>query len=232
MIVSIHQPQYLPWLPYLLKIEQSDAFVILDSVDFQKNGLQNRNQIKTAQGAHWLTVPVRQKLGQKILDVQIDSGADWRKKHWQTLLQSYRKAAAFAAYAGELEALYQRQWESLCELNIVLLGMLMRWMGIERPIYRSSALDCAGAASELVLNLCRKLGATRYLSGTGGRDYLNEDAFRAAGIEIEYAAPTLPAAYPQLYPAAGFDARLAAIDILLNCGPQFRDYLPERSAAA
>jgi hypothetical protein len=232
MIVSIHQPQYLPWLPYLLKIERSDAFVILDSVDFQKNGLQNRNQVKTAQGPQWLTVPVRQKLGQKIIDVQIEAHSDWRKKHWQTLLQNYRKAPAFADYAPELEALYQREWESLCELNVVLLGMLMRWMRIERPVHHSSTLDCQGAASELVLNLCRKLGATRYLSGTGGRDYLDEGAFAAAGIEIEYAPLALPGAYPQLYPAAGFSADLAAIDILLNCGARYRDYLPAGSAAA
>ena len=73
MNIGIHQPQYLPWLPYFLKIDQSDVFVILDTVDFQKNGLQNRNQIKTNQGAQWLTVPVRQQLGQKIIDVRVDN---------------------------------------------------------------------------------------------------------------------------------------------------------------
>lgn len=36
MKVAIHQPQYLPWLPYFTKIEESDLFILLDSVDFQK----------------------------------------------------------------------------------------------------------------------------------------------------------------------------------------------------
>ena len=66
MKVAVHQPQYLPWLPYFLKIENADLFIFLDTVAFQKNGIQNRNKIKTAQGGQWLTVPVRQNLGQKI----------------------------------------------------------------------------------------------------------------------------------------------------------------------
>jgi len=47
MIVAIHQPQYLPWLGYLDKIERCDTFVFLDNVQFKKNEWQNRNKIKT-----------------------------------------------------------------------------------------------------------------------------------------------------------------------------------------
>ena len=63
MKVGIHQPHYLPWLPYFIKIAKCDIFIVLDNVDFQKNGLQNRNQIKTDKGYQWLTVPVEHKLG-------------------------------------------------------------------------------------------------------------------------------------------------------------------------
>lgn len=227
MKLAIHQPQYLPWLPYFTKIEESDLFILLDSVDFQKNGLQNRNQIKTSQGAHWLTVPVRQQLGQKILDVKIDEGSGWRRKHWQTLRQCYGKAAAFSNYEKELQAWFEVEWSSLSELNAEIINTMMRWMGICTPIVRSSQMKAEGSASDLVLNLCLEVGATHYLSGTGGKDYLDEDEFRRAGVEIVYRPAMLPTAYPQLSPKAGFINHLSALDLMLNCGDAWRSYLQE-----
>jgi len=50
MLITIHQPQYLPWLGYLDKIDKADVFVILNNVQFKKNEWQNRNRIKTAHG--------------------------------------------------------------------------------------------------------------------------------------------------------------------------------------
>jgi hypothetical protein len=232
MIVAIHQPQYLPWLPYLRKIEECDVFIVLDAVDFQKNGLQNRNQIKTAQGAHWLTVPVRQQLGQKIRDVKIDNSTEWRRKHWQTLRQCYQKAPAFAMYAPALEQFYSCAWTGLNDLNIELLAMLMRWMNIHTPIMRSSQMKATGTASELVLNLCLEAGATHYLSGTGGKNYLEPEAFERAGVEIVYRPALLPVAYPQLYLQAGFINHLSVLDLLLNCGGTWRNYLPTEAATS
>ena len=224
--MTIHQPQYIPWLPYFLKIEAADTFIVLDSVDFQKNGLQNRNQIKTAQGAHWLTVPVRQRLGQAIVDVQIDDTSQWHKKHWATLLQNYRKAPAFELYAGDLERLFEQSWPRLVDLNIEMIRLMLRWLGIDRPMVRSSEMSSAGRASELVLNLCREAGATHYVSGTGGHAYLDEAAFAAAGIALTYLPPELPREYPQQHPRAGFLNDLSALDVLLNCGAEWRQFLP------
>jgi len=229
MIVSIHQPQYLPWLPYMLKIASSDVFILLDSVDFQKNGLQNRNRIKTSQGAQWLTVPVQQRLGQKINEVHIDDKSGWRRKHWQTIRQNYGKAKAFGKYAPELESVYLREWTSLSELNTHLLELMMRWLGIQCPIQLSSAMQCNGSGSDLVLNLCLRVGAKTYISGSGGRDYLDEAAFRDAGIELTYRPPQLPMSYAQQFPQAGFLGDLSALDLILNCGDDYRRYLPDAS---
>ena len=224
MIVSIHQPQYFPWLPYFLKVEESEVFILLDSVAFQKNGLQNRNQIKTAQGAQWLTVPVLQSRGQKICEVQINDKVDWKKKHWLTIQQSYRKAKAFNYYAKDIEDVFSQDWSSLNDLNIHLFTLMMGWLGIESQIKRSSEMKSGGKGSELVLNLCLEAGAKRYLSGTGGHAYLEEAAFLEAGVEIVYCEPELPMSYPQLHPQAGFLNSLSALDIVLNCGHEWRKY--------
>ena len=83
-----------------------------------------------------------------------------------------------------------------------------------------------GAASDLVLNLCLEAGATRYLSGTGGKNYIEPEAFEKAGVEIVYRPSVLPEAYPQLFPQAGFINHLSALDIILNCGEAWKSYLP------
>jgi hypothetical protein len=225
MRVSIHQPQYLPWLPYFQKIEESDLFIFLDNVDFQKNGLQNRNQIKSSSGYQWLTVPVKQSLGQKIVDTRVVSSNNWRKKHWQTIRQNYSKALAFDQYKEELEQIYLRDWDQLSSLNIKLTGLMLEWLGINTNTQNSSQMKATGSASELILNLCLEVGATHYLSGTGGLNYLQLDEFKKAGITVDIQSMVLPNQYPQRFLKAGFINDLSALDLILNCGNQWRKYL-------
>ena len=58
MIVTIHQPEHLPWLGFFDKIRQADVWVSLDHVQYRKNYFQHRNRIRGDRGAIWLTVPV------------------------------------------------------------------------------------------------------------------------------------------------------------------------------
>ena len=85
MRVAIHQPQYLPWLGYLAKWAAADLFIFLDIVQYEKNGWQNRNRIKTRDGARWLTVPVRAHLGAPISDIAIDVVQAWRRRHLRAI---------------------------------------------------------------------------------------------------------------------------------------------------
>jgi hypothetical protein len=225
MKIAIHQPQYLPWVPYLRKAAKCDVFILLDSVDFQKNGLQNRNRVKSESGPLWLTVPVKQELGQSILETRIDNRSSWRRKHWESIRQNYGKTPGFAARSAELAALYEREWESLAELNVALIELLFRWFDVRCRVLRSSAMRARGKASQLILDLCLEAGASTYLSGVGGKAYLDETAFARAGVSLVYEPPELPRAYPQAHPKAGFHADLAAIDLLFNCGDEWPRYL-------
>jgi hypothetical protein len=78
--LAIAQPTYLPWLGYFGLLDQVDQFVILDTVQFEKQSWQQRNRIKTPTGLQWLTVPVtfRGRLGQRIVDVEIREPEFWR----------------------------------------------------------------------------------------------------------------------------------------------------------
>lgn len=225
MKVSIHQPQYLPWLPYIQKIDQSDLFIFLDSVDYQKNGLQNRNKIKGPNGGQWLTVPVIAKLGQKIADTKIDNSQRWSKKHLTAIQQSYGKAEHFNYFSEIIANVYSQNWENLAELNIFFINQILNIINVSTTIYRSSELECEGNSTTLILNLCKKVGATKYLTGYGAESYLNFNEFDNANIQVEFFDPPSIINYPQTFKKIGFVDGLSCIDILLNCGERWRDFL-------
>tara|TARA_B110001450_G_scaffold155271_1_gene144763 strand:- start:776 stop:1459 length:684 start_codon:yes stop_codon:yes gene_type:complete len=223
MIISIHQPQYIPWLPYFFKIDRSDLFIFLDSVNFQKNGLQNRNEIKTGQGRKWLSIPVNHKAGQKICETTMSGKINWPKKHFQTLKSCYGKSKFFSFYEPYFEFFYTQKWENLSDLNIELTLKMMEWLGITTPTLNSSDMGIKSAASDLVLDICKANGATKYLSGSGGINYLILDDFISAGIEVEFIDNKLPVFYEQLFPKMGFVNDISAVDLIFNCGEGWRD---------
>src|SRR5712691_5935449 len=122
--VAIHQPQYLPWLGHFAKLAAADCWIFLDTVQYEKNGWQNRNRIKTSRGAQWLTVPVRARLGTLIRDVVIDEAQPWGRKHLEALRVNYARAPHFARYFSELERLLARPWRLLADLNVELTRFL------------------------------------------------------------------------------------------------------------
>jgi hypothetical protein len=219
MIVSINQPAYLPWLGYFHRIAVSDAHIVLDQVQFEKNSFTNRNKVRTREGWCWLTVPVKtaSKFGDLCIhEIEIANERQWAAKHWQTLRLNYSKAPFFAQHAAFLEGLYARPWEKLADLTREITAYLLDAFGIKTKLYFSSGMKASGKKDELVLNLCREAGATVYLSGPLGRNYLQEELFREHQIAVRYDDYHHPE-YRQVHP--GFEPYMAALDLLFNAGP-------------
>jgi hypothetical protein len=215
VIVSIHQPAHLPWLGYLDRIAISDVFVFLDNVQFEKNSFTNRNRIKTPAGPLWLTIPVvTHGHRQNIIDIRTDSTQFWQRKQLRSIEQNYHKAECFSARFARLEAVYHLPAERLAEFCHSQLVFWLAEFAISTPVVRASELPVEGSKSDLVLALCRRLGATTYLSGPLGKNYLEEDDFRRAGIELRYHDYAHPI-YTQLH--GDFMPRLTVADYWLNC---------------
>ena len=219
MKVAIHQPQYLPYAGFFHKLAHCDLFIALDTVQFQKNGVQNRNKIKTAEGWQWLTVPVRHEFGQAIQRVKINTEIPWARKNWNALVTSYKRAPFFEQYAAGLEAIYARNEESLCNVNMLTTEWAMQALEIRTPIRYASELNAEGAQTELLVKLCRAVDATMYLSGPGGRRYMDLDLFKQAGIAVEFQEFQSPS-YEQVFPQAGFVPDLSIVDAIFCCGPR------------
>jgi hypothetical protein len=226
MIVSINQPAYLPWLGYFERIARSDVHVVLDDVQFEKNSFVNRNRVLGSGGPVWLTVPVETsgRFGELSIHQLAIADDRWRKKHWATMKQSYAKAAHFREHAAFFESVYGRAWPRLGELIGEINGYLVGALGIAAKVVSSREVGHVGAKDELVLDLCRRLGATTYLSGALGRSYLREERFAAAGIEVVY-QDYRPARYAQGRVdgadgagGAEFVPALAAVDAVFRLG--------------
>lgn len=225
MLAAIHQLHYLPWLRYLEKMARADVFVVLDDVQYTKNGFQNRNKIKHAGGWMYLTVPVKVHAGQRLSEVEISQDNHWSASHWRGIETSYRRAPFFDEYAGALSAIYARRWSHLNDLNWELLSYLRAATGIGTPVVRSSQLAVQGEATDRLVAVCQAVGADAYYSGSHAAEaYLDVAALEAAGIEVVLQQWVCPV-YRQRFPGAGFIPDLSVIDLLLNEGPRSRDLI-------
>jgi hypothetical protein len=186
--------------------------------------LQNRNKIKTSQGWQWLTVPVLHDFGQLIMEVVVNPNIPWQRKHWNAIVSNYGRAPFFNEFGPSLKLLLEQEWHRLSELDMALAKWAMEALSIETPIVHASELSVEGNQTELLIAICRIVGADRYLSGPGGRRYMDLDAFDAAGITIEWQAFTSPV-YPQLFPQVDFVPDLSAVDAIFNCGTEARSFL-------
>lgn len=224
MIVSIHQPQYLPWIPYFSKIKNSDIFVILDDVQFQKNGLQNRNYIMSKNGELRLTIPVFHSTSETINTIKI-SDPRILKKHWQSIEMCYKKAPYFENIAENLRLIYSKDYILLSDLNIDLINCYLRFLEINTKIILSSNMEKEGEKSDLIVSICKKLNATSYLTGNGGLEYLKLIDFEKANITIQNTSYTFNE-YNQINKVGDkFTPHLSIMDLVFNEGKNAINYI-------
>lgn len=217
MIISVHQPQYMPWLGYFAKMVTADHFILLDTVQYKKNEWQNRNRIKSAARWQWLTVPVAFNFPETINQVRIINSQDWQRTHRQSMITNYRRAPYFEQIMTWIDPLFSKRWETLAELNIFLVKSLARFLGITTPIHIASELGTfPESPDERLINLVKHFSGNKYLAGSGGQGYMDLNKWHTANIDVEfqdYCHPT----YTQLF--GPFESNLSIVDLIFNCGP-------------
>lgn len=230
-IVAGHQSHYLPWLGYINKIYQADAFCLVDSVQYKKKDVHNRNKIKTPNGETWLTVPVLTKgaFEQNLNEVRINNNIPWRRKHWKSICLAYEKAPFFSQYADFFQDTYEREWEYLVDINEHIILGLLDFFGIKKDIVKSSSFAPHGAKTDLLLDITKAMKADGYLSGTGGaKEYVDLSKFEQAKLAHYFQEFSHPV-YPQIH--GEFKPYMSAIDLLFNCGPDSIVYIQQASTA-
>lgn len=205
----------MPWPGFFHKWFMSDVFIILDTVQFHKNEWQNRNRIKTVQGAQWITVPVNYRFPQTIDEVTI-AGDHWVKKQIASIEQAYAKATFFEQYWPEIKAVLQQPHTQLATLNTEIIRTLGKTLGCKAPLYLASELDISETdPTNRLIEITKTFDGTRYLSGSEGRNYLEKQIFFDEEVELVFQSVTAPE-YHQLH--GTFIPYLSVLDVLLNMG--------------
>jgi hypothetical protein len=231
--VAIVQSNYIPWKGYFDLIDDVDAFVLLDEVQYTRRDWRNRNRIKTASGTRWLTIPVQVsgRYEQRIDETRIaDPG--WRRSHWSAIEQAYRDAPCFDAVAAVLEPVYASLAgvEMLSDVNVALLRCVCELLHVETPITWSTDYESADEPSRRLLDICLATGATTYVSGPAAREYLDVALFARAGVDVrwfDYAGYE-----PYAQPHGAFEHHVSVIDLLFCEGEGSRRFLKTTAPAA
>lgn len=216
IVVTIHQPESYPWAGFFNKMANCDKYVILDSVDFRKNYFQNRNKILTKNGPIYLTIPIKKDTAKKILDVEVIDN-NWRKKHWQTIKQTYGKSKYFHEFSSELEVIMNGEHEKLSSFNMAIIIFFKELLNIQAEIVLSSSLNIKTSSSDLIVDICNELDADVYISGKDGVNYLNVESFSEKSINIKY-QDFFISEYEQFNNNSEFVPYMSMIDVVSNLG--------------
>ncbi|MBL7198465.1 MAG: WbqC family protein [Candidatus Omnitrophica bacterium] len=220
MILSAHQPNYLPYAGFFHKIANCDTFAIWDTVQFVKRGTFgwiHRNRIKTHNGCIWLTVPIlsKGKYKQLIIDTYVNNDIPWQKKHWRSIYLNYSKAPYFNKYSDFFEEFYKKKWDKLADLSEVIIRYIVDILAIRTKIVKCSNFKLNSHGTDLIIDVCKKIGADTFLSGKHGKDYLDEEKFNENNIKLIYQNFKHPC-YKQLFEP--FIENMSIIDLLFNEG--------------
>ena len=226
IILSAHQPVYLPWLGLFHKIALSDIYCVFDIVQYQRRDFNNRNKIKTSTGPIWLTVPV-QSSGRldsnmaNISNIEIISNG-WQKKHLKSIELNYKKAPYFDEYFCGLERILGNPYQYLVDLNFDLLLFLLGVLNINTKIIKASDYSFRGTKSDLVLDMCTQLDANIYIFGKQGKDYADINAFKSKGVHPYFQSYNHPK-YNQI--KGEFEPFMSVLDLIFNHGKASKEIM-------
>ena len=225
MKIFISQSNYIPWKGYFDAVNKADIFVLYDNMQYTRSDWRNRNLIKTPSGPQWLTIPVqvKGKFRQQICETEV-ADQFWRKKHWLSITQNYLRSPYFIEYRDIFEKLYLSGTEQrLSEINFVFLRTIADILGIKTKFIWSSEFNMQGDKTGKLVNICKELNATHYISGPSARSYLEEGQFAEQGIRVEWLNYSGYKEYPQQF--GSFDHAVSILDLLFNTGPAARSFM-------
>lgn len=169
----------------------SDVFVILDNVQFEKGYFQNRCKIRDGKGGfQFLSLPLENSSHDLFINQKlIDRENRLIKKNLKTIALLYSKSHFFSEYFFDICKIFEdSSMQVLASLNVAIITYIIQKLGIDTKIvFASDVVRNEGqGGGKLVFDICKELGATSYLSGKFGKEYLDETLFQKNAIHLIY----------------------------------------------
>jgi hypothetical protein len=195
-----------------------DHFVFFDDVQYINRGWVNRNRVLLNGAASWLTFPVHNADARRAINqTTYLGGPDTTRAASDKVTAAYRKAPFFADVFAQFAALLAFQDANVAAFNAHHLAAIARRIGIRCRFSFASELELGAdvKGQSRVLEICRRLGATRYLNAIGGLALYDAQRFADSGVELAFVRAR-PIEYPQL--GATHVPFLSIIDVLMFNG--------------
>lgn len=196
MRMAFHQPNYLPNLSFFYKMAAVDLFVMTTNLQFVRREWHNRAKLPNDGSDQWITVPVLGPSRQMICEARVNNAEPWQRKHRGTILNRYR-SASYQKALDQIVSLYDVEYKMLTDLNVSFILAIKSMLGIETELVVDP--EVSGKGPELLINICKKYGANEYLSGIGGRNYMDADyvaAIREHGIDHDFVERNVTGEFP------------------------------------
>lgn len=227
------QPYFFPYLGYFALIENTDGWIVFDTVQFIRHGWIERNRIlKPVEGWQYINVPlVKHSRDTLIKDVEICQGEDWKSRILRQL-EHYKKIAPYYLdVVGFLTSAFESEFRNISELNTHLLLETCKYLGIKfnYQVYSEMTLkiDPVNGPGDWALNISKALGVTEYINPPGGIEIFNPKAFEEANIKLTFLKINL---YPYIQRKGSFEAGLSILDVMMfNSSKEIREMLENYS---
>jgi hypothetical protein len=224
MTVAIHQPDFMPWLGFFLKMKKADTLIVLDHTENNPRDAASwlrRVKIAVNKEPTWFSIPLQKiegKIGVPINELQISKPqvVNFAEKNLKIIQQNYGGTPQYKTVFPLIEAYFSMKSYSLCEQNMFFINEVKKQIGISTQLIYSSSLDPQHKSTEMLIDILQKTKASTYLCGDGAAGYMNVALFEKAKIDIRYNRFS-PPQYPQSN-TKDFIGGLSIIDTLMNIG--------------
>lgn len=187
MRVVISQPMYFPWLGQLNQALLADAFVFYSDVQFAR-GFINRVQLLVDGSQEFITVPTAGSKRSLINQLEPDSSQHWQERHSSKLKNSLGDALYFEATDSLFKDVVMHPHKDLAALSSASVRKLCEEIFPAQcpQFYDSTQFSRTSKSTQALIDICKELGASHYLTGHGAKNYIDSQLFRDEGIELEF----------------------------------------------
>ena len=217
-IVVIHQPDFIPYLGFFDRLVKADIYVVFDNVQYVRSsrGWTSRDKIRTKDGEKWITISTQKAPRDTLIkNVLLSNEIPWKENHINLIKENYKNSPYYDEIMPYIKKLYSTEFTRMMDFNVEAIKILMELFDIHIDMVYASDLNPVGKNNSLIIDIVKKLGCHRYLSGIGAKDYFVQEMYDEAGIEVIWQNFEYPV-YKQQY--EGFIPYLSSIDMLFNCG--------------
>ncbi len=221
-IVTIHQPDFMPWLGLFDKINNADTFIVLDHVTNNPKSAEfwcRRVRMLIGGKEHWMSINLKRDEKDVFIPInkmEIGMDAHAIKKFKQSVEFNYKKAPFFSEIFYLIENYLSEPLKDLCEKNTNFIKEVMNKLEIKTEVLFSSQMQPQYASNQMLIDLLKKVDASVYLCGSGAAGYQKDELFLEQGIEVKYNS-FVPQAYKQ-FNSPDFKKGLSIVDVLMNLG--------------